>query len=242
MSGRFFAIAALSLTGLAALNALSAGDALYSVLAAPAEAAESAEDPEEETVVEADVTEATDGEPDMAEAEEGEVMEAAAGAAASCPRPSFAEEIGASPEEFRVLSSLQARRREIDQMESEAETRIQLAAAAEQRVDERIAELKTVQAEVQGLLGQLDEAEEERMAGLVTMYEKMKSKDAARILSALEPETALLVVARMKDSTLASVLGDMETADAKRLTEMIAENARIKPSATAALNDAAGEG
>lgn len=238
MSGRFFAIAALSLTGLAALNALSAGDALYSVLAAPAEAAESAEDPEEETVAEADVTEATDGEPDMAGAEEGEVMEAAA----SCPRPSFAEEIGASPEEFRVLSSLQARRREIDQMESEAETRIQLAAAAEQRVDERIAELKTVQAEVQGLLGQLDEAEEERMAGLVTMYEKMKSKDAARILSALEPETALLVVARMKDSTLASVLGDMETADAKRLTEMIAENARIKPSTTAALNDAAGEG
>lgn len=238
MSGRFFAIAALSLTGLAALNALSAGDALYSVLAAPAEAAESAEDPEEETVAEADVTEATDGEPDMAEADGDEVMEAAA----SCPSPSFAEEIGASPEEFRVLSSLQARRREIDKMESEAETRIQLAAAAEQRVDERIAELKTVQAEVQGLLGQLDEAEEERMAGLVTMYEKMKSKDAARILSALEPETALLVVARMKDSTLASVLGDMETADAKRLTEMIAENARIKPSTTAALNDAAGEG
>lgn len=240
MNGRFFAIAAISLTGLAALNALSAGDALFSFLAAPALASEpsdeAAEAPDE--MAQADLTKETA--PDAKAEDEGEVMQAVADSV--CPKPSFAEEIGASPEEFRVLSSLQSRRREIEQMNDEAETRIQLAAAAEKRVNERIAELKNVKGEVQNLLGQLDEAEEQRLAGLVIVYEKMKSKNAAPILASLEPETALLVISRMKETTLASVLGDMKTEDAKRLTEMMAENAKIKPSETVALAKAADEG
>jgi len=233
MNGRLFAIAALCLAGMGALNALSAGDALVSLLAAPATAAPSDEGESAAAAVE-DAETAEDAEPAAEPA-------AQTAAAESCPSPTFADEIGASAEEFRVLSSLQSRRREIESMEAEAETRIQLAAAAEKRVEERIAELKEVESGVRALLGRLDEAEEQRLSGLVVMYEKMKAKDAARILAALEPETALLVATRMKESTLASVIGDMPTGDAKRLTEAMAEHARIQePAETAGLAEAAG--
>jgi len=216
MNGRIFAIAALSLAGFAALNLISVGDRALAFVASAA--------PDDQEV-----------ETEPAEAEAPEESGAPGEAAQAEPEPAvcesneFLDDMGASAQEFQVLSSLQQRRREIEAMESEAETRVQLAAAAEARVEERIAELKAVEGEIKALLGQLDEAEEERVVALVTMYEKMDAKDAAPRLAALSPGTALMILSRMKDSNKAEVIGEMEIDDATRLTEALAEDAKIEP-------------
>src|SRR5690606_21096954 len=87
------------------------------------------------------------------------------------------------------------------------------------------AELHGVREEIRGLLGQLDEQEEARIASLVTTYEKMKAADAARILSGMDEDTALLVLSRLKAANLGNILGDMETAIAARFTQMLAARA-----------------
>jgi flagellar motility protein MotE (MotC chaperone) len=53
----------------------------------------------------------------------------------------------------------------------------------------------------------------------------MKAADAARILSGLDDQTALLVLSRLKAANLGNILGDMQTADAARFTEMLAARA-----------------
>lgn len=243
MSARIFAISAITLSGLAALNALSAGDALTTFLAAPAEAAEAKPGAEDE----GQNAPAIQDTPEAADAAQGAQTEPQAEtqipASANCAvETSFAEEVGASASEYRVLSSLQARRKEIEALAEEADTRIQLAAAAEKSVEERIAKLKQIKGEVQALLGQLGEEEEKRIAGLVSMYQAMKPDDAARILSALEPETAMMVASRLDDRALAAILSEMPTENAKGLTEQMAAQARIRPPQAAAPAEPSAEG
>lgn len=243
MSARIFAISAITLSGLAALNALSAGDALTTFLAAPAEAAEAkpgAEDEGQNAPAIQDTPEAAD----VAQGAQAEPQaETQIPVSANCAvETSFAEEVGASASEYRVLSSLQARRKEIEALAEEADTRIQLAAAAEKSVEERIAKLKQIKGEVQALLGQLGEEEEKRIAGLVSMYQAMKPDDAARILSVLEPETAMMVASRLDDRALAAILSEMPTENAKGLTEQMAAQARIRPPHAAAPAEPSAEG
>ncbi len=214
---RIFAVSAVLLGGAGSLHALEVGSGLAALLAAPAAAAETEEDAagaggeaHDETLAEAET--------DILPAPEGD------GPAAG---NSFPEKIGASPDEYRILISLQERRRELEAWETDIETRAQLVAAAEQRVQERLAELKGVQAEIEALLDQVGEQEETRIGALVATYEKMKSKDAARILAGLDDPTAMLVVARMKETNLAAVLGAMPTDDATRITEMLAQRADL---------------
>lgn len=248
MSARIFAISAITLSGLAALNALSAGDALTTFLAAPAEAAEASEtEPGEQAKTDEAAHEpAIQDTPvpgDAAAGHDAAAAPAQTDPASNCAiETSFAEEVGASAAEYRVLSSLQARRKEIEALADEADTRIQLAAAAEKSVEERIAKLKELKGEVQTLLGQLDGEEEKRVAGLVSMYQTMKPDDAARILAALEPETAMLVVSRLNDRALAAILSEMPTENAKGLTEQMAAEARIHPPEAAVQAGASAEG
>ena len=119
--------------------------------------------------------------------EEGPAPEEAPPTTAAPPSPeqclttlnAAAEEMGLSSQEIVVLRSLQARREALDERESGIGTREAAAAAAEARLQEQIAELKTVEGSVQTLLAKMDAKGDERMASLVKSYESMKPKDAA---------------------------------------------------------------
>ncbi len=210
MNPRLFAAAAVVLAGAGGLNAVNLGGGVAALLAAPAHAADTAGAAEDFAA------------PD-------DFM-----AAGPLPAPegpadsSFSERIGASADEYRILISLQQRRRELEAWEAEIDTRAQLVAAAEQRMEERLTELRGVRTEIDDLLGQLDEQEETRIASLVSTYQRMKAKDAARVLAALDDRTAMMVLSRMRDANLAAVLGEMNTADAMRMTEMLARRADLR--------------
>ena len=102
-------------------------------------------------------------------------------AAAQCTAPTLADMAGLSQAEVQVLQALGARRQALDARGEALETQDGLMLAAEQRLNERLAELRTLETHVNDLLGQLDEAQEQRLANLVDVYQRMRAKDAATV-------------------------------------------------------------
>lgn len=150
----------------------------------------------------------------------------AAAAPVQCPAPSLADMAGLSQTEVQVLQALTARREALDQRAAQFEGQDELLAAAEQRLDQRLAELHRLESTVNDLLGHLDEAQEQRIAGLVDVYQRMRAKDAATVFDGLQDGVLVQVASRMRQTNLAEVMGRMEPTRARHLTEMLAERAR----------------
>lgn len=130
--------------------------------------------------------------------------------------------MGLSLAEIQVLESLSERREALEARESELNMREHLIAAVEQRTEERIEELRTLEANIQGLLMQRDEDEAAQMASLVTVYENMRPKDAAAIFENLDTGILVEVASRMREAKIAPVLAEMEIQAAQELTVMLA--------------------
>ena len=139
---------------------------------------------------------------------------------------SAAEEMGLSSQEIVVLRSLQARREALDAREGEVGTREAAAAAAETRLNEQIAELKAVEANIQKLLGQMEAKADERMASLVKSYESMKPKNAAEIFNTMDDRLLTDIAKSMKPATLAAVMSAMAPKRAEALTRLLADLAK----------------
>jgi flagellar motility protein MotE (MotC chaperone) len=161
--------------------------------------------------------------------------------APNCPGAlSFADQAGLSQTEVRVLQSLGERRKTLDVRAAEIEAKTDLLNAAEKRIDERVAELKRLESNVQGLLGQLDQQQTERMAALVQVYQKMRAKDAAAVFDGLDDDVMLEVASRMKQTSLAEIMGAMRPERARQLTKLLADQKKTPDLAPPAKSAAAG--
>ena len=90
-----------------------------------------------------------------------------------------------SPAERALLERLQERRQEIEARARELEIRDGMLKAAEMRLEARLTELKEMEARVNAAMQAKDDQDNARFKGLVTMYENMKAKDAAKIFDRL---------------------------------------------------------
>lgn len=154
----------------------------------------------------------------------GEAADAAPAAAGS----SAAVQPAASPplpsaQEVQVLQQLAARRETLDRRAEDIDRRADLLRAGESRLDQKLQELKELQALLQGLLKNHETQQEEQIRSLVKIYENMKPKDAARIFEELEMATLLQVAERMAERKLAPVMANMDPAKAKAITEELAK-------------------
>ncbi len=134
-----------------------------------------------------------------------------------------------SPVQIELLESLAARREELEARARELDMREKVLSATEQRVDENIAELKRLQASVEKLIGQFDEREEARIKSLVTIYEKMRPKDAARIFNELDMTTSLAVLKRMREGKAAAIIARMSAEKAMAVTNDLAKPRQLPP-------------
>lgn len=132
-----------------------------------------------------------------------------------------------TPAEVAVLGSLSARREEIDKRAQEFDMREQLLAAAEKRVEARIKELKAIEAKINSQIATNDKATEDRLNGVVQMYETMKPKDAARIFERLDMGVLIDVAKRMSPRKMAAVLAVMDPVAAQDLTVELATGDRL---------------
>jgi flagellar motility protein MotE (MotC chaperone) len=148
--------------------------------------------------------------------------------------PGTFDPLNATDAEIELLGKLASRREELERRSAEIDLRESVLQAAERRLDQKVAELKSIKSTIESLLKKHDAEEEAKLKSLVKIYESMKPKDAARILERLELPILLDVLERMREAKVAPILADMDPAKAKTVTAALAERRNLpRPQADA---------
>jgi flagellar motility protein MotE (MotC chaperone) len=124
--------------------------------------------------------------------------------------------------ERAVLESLNQRRQELEARARELDVRENLLAATEKRIQARLAEIKEAEARINATVHKKDEAEAARFKALVSMYENMKPKDAAKIFDRLDMRVLIELSAQINPRRMSDILALMSPEVAERLTGEIA--------------------
>jgi flagellar motility protein MotE (MotC chaperone) len=153
--------------------------------------------------------------------------EAAAAAADAALEPEVHDPFDYTDEEVDVLQQLAKRREELDLRARQLDEREALIQAAEQRMDQKMAELKALQATVEDLLKARSEQEEAELKSLVKMYENMKPKAAAKVFEEMDMDVLLDVVDRMNERKVAPILALVTPTRAKEITFELAQRREL---------------
>jgi flagellar motility protein MotE (MotC chaperone) len=124
--------------------------------------------------------------------------------------------------ERAVLESLQQRRQELETRAREMEVRDSLLRAAEKRIEQRLQDLKDAETRISGASAKRDEEDQAKFKSLVTMYENMKAKEAAKIFDRLDLRILVELANKMNPRRMSDILGVMTPEAAERLTIEIA--------------------
>jgi flagellar motility protein MotE (MotC chaperone) len=139
-----------------------------------------------------------------------------------------------SPSERAILERLQARRQELEARAREIDIRESLLKAAEKRIESRVEEMKAVESRISASSEQKAEADNARFKGIITMYESMKPKDAARVFDRLEMSVLIEIASQIAPRKMSDILGLMQSDAAERLTVELARRAGGDKTAPAA--------
>lgn len=160
----------------------------------------------------------------------------------------LAQQAGISPAELRIIQSLSKRRDQLDARDADFATTLPLMMAAEQKIDAKLNALNALKAEIQGLVGQVDEKQKAEQERLVAVYSAMRPREAAAVFNTLNDEVRLPVAAAMRPRTLAAIMAQMPPVKAQELTEKLAKRfkaqemaARAAAASTPAITPAAQE-
>lgn len=129
------------------------------------------------------------------------------------------------PGERALLERLQERRQELEARARELDVRESLLRSAEKQLELRMSELKDMEERLKVMAVQKDEAEAQRFKSLVTMYENMRAKDAAKIFDRLEMKVLLDVSSQINPRRMSDILAMMMPEAAEKLTVELAHRA-----------------
>ena len=130
-----------------------------------------------------------------------------------------------SPSERAILERLQARRQELEQRAREIEIRESLLKSAEKRIEGRVDEMKATEAKISTATGQKAEQDAARFKSIITMYENMKPKDAAKVFDRLEMSVLYEIASQIAPRKMSDIMGLMSPEAAERLTVEMARRA-----------------
>jgi flagellar motility protein MotE (MotC chaperone) len=128
--------------------------------------------------------------------------------------------------EMDLLKELAKRREKLEKDKKDLNVREQVLKATENKIDQKVVDLKLLQSQLEDLMKQYDQKENSKILSLVKIYETMKPKDAAKIFNELEMPVLLKVVSNMKEIRVAPVIASMDTVKARELS---IELSRQKP-------------
>ncbi len=132
-----------------------------------------------------------------------------------------------SRSEIDLLKELSKRRETLDKEKKDINTREQLLKATENKLDQKVTELKGLQSQLEGLMKQYDQKEQGKILSLVKIYETMKPKEAAKIFDELEMPVLLKVVSNMKEVKVAPIIAAMNPTKARDLSIELAKQKPI---------------
>ena len=143
---------------------------------------------------------------------------------AAVPQPVAAA--SGSPSERVLLEKLGARRDALRQKSEELELREKMLGEAERKLETGLGDLKKAEDKVDAVAKAKEDAEKQGLKNIVTMYEAMKPKDAARVFDRLGHDVLVPIVLAMNPRKMAEVLAVMLPETAERLTVALANRAR----------------
>lgn len=129
--------------------------------------------------------------------------------------------------ELDILQSLSKRRDELNQWENDIKLKENLLSATEQRINDKIGEIKSLEGSVRKLLTQYNDHEDSKIKSLVKIYENMKPKDAAQIFNEMEMPILLEVIDKMSERKAAPILAQMDPLKAKNVTVELAAQRKL---------------
>ena len=132
--------------------------------------------------------------------------------------------------ERAILERLADRRQTLDVRGRELEMRESLLKAAEKRLESRVAELKDMENRVNSAVQTRDKEEVKRFQGILSMYENMKAKEAARIFDRLDLKILVEVATQINPRKMSEILAQMSPESAERLTVELANRASSEKS------------
>lgn len=127
-----------------------------------------------------------------------------------------------SPAEAALLSDLRQRRTALDRRAAALSARQALLAAAEQRLDQRVAELKALAAKLQEAAKARAARDNAAWTGLVDLYQTMQPRQAAKIFDKLRMKVLLAVIDRMAPRRAGAILAAMQPDRAREVTDRLA--------------------
>jgi len=130
-----------------------------------------------------------------------------------------------SASERAILERLQSRRQELDARAREIEIRESLLKEAEKRITTKVEEMKAFEVKTANEEKQKADAENARFKGIITMYEGMKPKDAAKVFDRLDMPVLLEIASQIAPRKMSDILGLMQPEAAERLTVELARRA-----------------
>lgn len=136
-----------------------------------------------------------------------------------------------SPAERALLERLAERRQELEARAKELEMRESLVLAAEKRLEGRVSQLKKLEAQINEAVRAKDEGEVSRLRNVITMYENMKAKDAARVFDRLDMRILVEVAAAINPRRMSDIMAQMSPDSAERLTVELARRGKERPPA-----------
>ncbi len=128
--------------------------------------------------------------------------------------------------ERAILERLQERREELDKRARELDIRESLIQAAEKRMDGKLAALKETEQRITAATAQKDSAQAAQFKGLVTMYENMKPRDAAKIFDRMDANVLLDIASKIDPRHMADIMAQMTPDTAQRLTVELASQSQ----------------
>jgi flagellar motility protein MotE (MotC chaperone) len=139
-----------------------------------------------------------------------------------------------SPSERAVLERLQSRRQELDARAREIDIRESLLKAAEKRIESKVEEMKAVETRMSTAGAQKSEADNARFKSIITMYEGMKPKDAAKVFDRLEMSVLIEIASQIAPRKMSDIMGLMSPDAAEKLTVELARRAGAGADASSA--------
>lgn len=121
----------------------------------------------------------------------------------------------------RLLSLLSAKEAALQRRAASLDAREAELKVAERQLQQRLDELEKLRAELDARLAQADAEREEEVRGLVKMFESMRDKQAAAILSKMDRDVALEILGRMNKGKAGKALAAMSPEVAARFADSL---------------------
>ncbi len=122
----------------------------------------------------------------------------------------------------RAFHDLAHQREIIDNKMLSLADREQAVVVAEQRITEKIKELTEIEESLKATLARAEGASDSDLTQLTTVYENMKTEEAAALFGAMSPEFAAGFIARMRADAAAEILAGLSPERAYTISVLLA--------------------